>query len=223
MDLDTVYGRNKTIADILRVGEGGKLKVDTYLGTVFGRLPFTFSNLPPSQNSTGLSSDTSLLAQPRDQIQTAGDKRVADNVSLFLFHTLFLREHNRIATEMSQSHPSMTDEMIYQKARSINIAQFQNIVLYEYLASLLGDHFDDLVGQYQGYSEEVDPSTSLIFAAVVYRFGHSALTSYAPLDTCGDISTLVIPPFLPPGSDVPSIGKFNNTIKHNTTNLCLVH
>jgi peroxidase len=138
LDLDTVYGRNKTIADILRVGEGGKLKVDTYLGTVFGRLPFTFSNLPPSQNSTGLSSDTSLLAQPRDQIQTAGDKRVADNVSLFLFHTLFLREHNRIAIEMSQSHPSMIEEMRYQKARSINIAQYQNIVLYEYLVSLLG-------------------------------------------------------------------------------------
>ena len=163
--------------------------------------------MPPSENSTGLRPDTLLLETPKDQIPTAGDRRIADNVSLFLFHTLFLREHNRIASEISQSHPAMTDELVYQKARSINIAQYQNIIMYEYLTSLLGSHFDDLVGQYPGYSEEVDPTTSLMFASVAYRFGHSGLANYAPLDTCGDISTLVLSPFLPPGSDIPNIGQ----------------
>lgn len=210
LDLDTVYGRNKNVANILREGEGGRLKVESYSGTAFGFVPFVFHNMPPSRNSTGLNTDTLNMRQPDDQMPTAGDRRIGDNVSLFLFHTLFLREHNRIAAAISQSHPEISDETVYKQARRINIAQYQNIIFSEYLQGLFGPQYDALLGPYQGYKEDVDPTTSTLFASVAYRFGHSGLASYAPLDICGDISTLVLPPFLPPGSDLPSIGKFMN-------------
>ena len=213
LDLDTVYGRDENIAGLLREGEGGRMKSETYSGTLFKFVPFNVEDLPPSQNTTGLLSNTLFLEQPSDQIPTAGDRRIANNVALFLFHTLFLREHNRIALEISQAHPEMEDEIVFQKARHLNIAQYQNIVMNDHLKNYLGVHFDELVGQYEGYNEEIDPSTSVLFATVAYRFAHSALASYAPRDESNNISTLTLPPFLPPNSDVPNLGKFRDTIQ----------
>jgi len=207
LDLDSVYGRDDTVVDILREGEGGRLKEETYSGTAFRFLPYSIEKLPPSRGTTGLPADTLHLRQPDDQIPSAGDNRVANNVSLFLFHTLFLREHNRIALQISESNPEMDDETLFQEARRLNIAQYQNIVLYEYLTSLLGPYFEEVVGQYDKYDKKIDPTTSILFATVAYRFGHSALSGYAPRDECGDISTLVLPPFLPPGSNLPSLGQ----------------
>ena len=124
LDLYAVYGRDETIANILREGEGGRLKADTYNGVAFGSVPYYFENLPPSIKMTGLPKFTLLWEQPDDQIPSAGDRRISDNVSVFLFHTLFLREHNRLAAEIAETDPGMSDESIFQNARSINIAQY---------------------------------------------------------------------------------------------------
>jgi peroxidase len=207
LDLNTVYGRNETIASILREGKDGKMKTENYSGTAFGYVPYYFENLPPSRNTTSLPSDTLLMDQPDDRIPTAGDNRISDNAALFTYHLIFLREHNRIAANISAKNPTWGDELIFQEARRLNIAQYQQIVMYEYLPVILGAHFDSFVGEYEGYNQAIDPTTTIIFATVAYRFGHSAIISYAPRDECGDISTLTIPPFLPPGSDLPSIGQ----------------
>ncbi len=63
----------------------------------------------------------------------AGDVRANENIELTAMQTLFVREHNYQATKIAAANPSLTDEQIYQKARSIVIAEIQAITYNEWL------------------------------------------------------------------------------------------
>jgi peroxidase len=49
--------------------------------------------------------------------QMAGDERALENPGLASLHTVFLREHNRIAAGLKKLDRSLTDEELYQRAR----------------------------------------------------------------------------------------------------------
>lgn len=53
-------------------------------------------------------------------------------------HTLWVREHNRIANGLSARFPGLTDEVYYQHARRLVIAELQHITYTEYLPVLIG-------------------------------------------------------------------------------------
>lgn len=59
-----------------------------------------------------------------------GDARVNVVPSLGWSHTLFLREHNRIATELGKINPHWNDETIFQQARRIIAATEQVIFIF---------------------------------------------------------------------------------------------
>lgn len=67
-----------------------------------------------------------------------GDSRVREQPMLTLQHTLWVREHNRVANELVQAFPGRTDEYYFQEARRIVIAEFQRIVYNEWLPVLIG-------------------------------------------------------------------------------------
>lgn len=67
----------------------------------------------------------------------AGDSRVTEQPQLTVMHTLWAREHNRIATKLSTLNPTWSDESIFQEARRIVIAEIQHITFNEFLANLL--------------------------------------------------------------------------------------
>ena len=67
-----------------------------------------------------------------DGVVTAGDVRAGDMPGLAALHTLWMREHNRIATEIkAQAKIPLTDEDIFQTARRILVAELQSIVFSE--------------------------------------------------------------------------------------------
>ena len=98
----------------------------------------------------------------------AGDRRAIENPGLASLHTLFLREHNRIAGEINHFEPSWDDEKIFQEARRIVVAELQNIVYNEYLPLVLGDQtVGHHVDSYYDYT--VDPTIDNVFATAAYR------------------------------------------------------
>lgn len=147
IDGSMVYGSDAETAASLRSFEGGRLSTSE-------------NDLLPIDETTGFFE--------------AGDVRANEQHGLTAMHTLFVREHNRIADEIAAGDSTLTDEEIYQEARAKVIGEIQAITFNEYLPALLGK---DAIEDYSGYNENVDPSISNLFATAAFRYGHSALSS----------------------------------------------
>lgn len=85
-------------------------------------------------------SDDGLLPMDESGMVIAGDVRASENVGLTAIQTLFVREHNRLADEISVADPEASDEEVYQRARLVVIGLVQSITYNEFLPALLGEH-----------------------------------------------------------------------------------
>ena len=157
IDASNVYGSDKARADYLRTFVGGKLKMSA--GNL---LPFNTGGLP---NAGG----------PRPDMFVAGDVRANEQAGLASMHTLFVREHNRLATLITEKCPFATDESIYQMVRKIVGAEMQIITYKEFLPALLGKWAPKL-GDYKGWDRSVDAGIMNEFSTAIYRFGHTMLS-----------------------------------------------
>ena len=156
LDGSVVYGSDQERADALRTFVGGRLKTSD--GDL---LPFNVEGL---DNAGG----------PSDTLFLAGDVRANENAALTAMHTLWVREHNRLADEIASQYPEFSDEQIYQQARAIVRAEIQAITFNEFLPALLGK---DAIAPYEGYNPDINPGISNLFSTAAYRFGHSMLSS----------------------------------------------
>jgi peroxidase len=138
IDASMVYGSDKATADSLRTFVGGKLRTGA-------------GNLPPT-DATGS--------------YMAGDVRANENIELTSMQTLFIREHNRIASLLARQNPIWTDEQIYQQARAMVGAEIQVITYKEFLPALLGQW---AIAPYRGYKANVDPSIANEFSTAAFR------------------------------------------------------
>ncbi len=159
MDGSQVYGSSEERARALRSFSGGELLISA-------------GNLLPL-NTLGLENDNPT-GRPAELLFVAGDVRANENVVLSSMHTLFVREHNRLAQELRSAHPTWSDEQLYQSSRRINIAQMQSITYNEYLPTLLGP---ENIPSYGGYEPTVNPGISRTFSTAAFRLGHTQLSS----------------------------------------------
>jgi hypothetical protein len=102
----------------------------------------------------------------------AGDVRGNENILLLSMHTLFMREHNRIAEELARENPTWTDEQLYQKARKIVGGIIQAIVYEEWLPTM-----GVILPPYTGYDVSVNPGIMNVFSTAAYRYGHTVINS----------------------------------------------
>ncbi|MEH0155787.1 peroxidase family protein [Limibacter armeniacum] len=151
IDASQVYGSSEETANSLRTMSEGLMKT---------------------------SNDGKLLPYYGGMFQ-AGDIRANENIALTSLHTLFLREHNRLAKYIAAHYAdelpdgaSEKDERIYQMARAIVGAEMQIITFKEFLPKILGYSSPS---PYQYYSYRVDPSISNVFSTAAFRFGHSMI------------------------------------------------
>ena len=171
--------------------EGVRQQVNTitsYLdgSVVYGSDEETAASLREFEGGRMLTSEGDLLPIGEDGFFMAGDVRANENVALTSMHTLWVREHNRLADEISAADPTLSDEAIYQEARALVTAQIQAITYNQWLPALLGV---DAIDEYSGYDPEVNASIANVFSTAAYRFGHSMLsTELLRLDNDGTIA-----------------------------------
>ena len=159
IDGSQVYGSNSRVGNAVRAFQGGLLKTGA---------PFPSMETLPVDNED-------LVACP-NQVKCflAGDVRANEQISLTIMHTIWLREHNRIARKLSRINPFWNDERIFQEARRIVGAEIQKITYEDYLPKVLGPVvFNEVIGRFRAYDPRVDPGIANTFATAAYRYGHS--------------------------------------------------
>ncbi|XP_070788071.1 myeloperoxidase-like, partial [Pituophis catenifer annectens] len=107
----------------------------------------------------------------------AGDNRVNEMPGLIALQTLFMREHNRLATELKRLNPQMRGEELYQETRKIVGALMQKITYTEYIPAVLGETV--ALPRYRGYNDSVDPRIASSFTNA-FRFGHTLVRPTVP-------------------------------------------
>jgi len=166
IDASQVYGENLNTSLNLRLKTGGLMRSSN---GVTAR-PY----LPKSDDATCSATDPTMMCF------IAGESRTSENLGLAGIQLLFMREHNRIATELAKINVNWNDDQLYFETRRIVVAMYQHIVYNEWLASVLGKTVQQQsgllplkVGPFIGYDPRVNPSVFNEFTTVAMRFGHS--------------------------------------------------
>lgn len=173
IDGNTIYGSTKHIADQLRTFSGGLLKVQDVFRSR-GLKPL----LPKQTDLPSLD----CFDRPNNlYCFLGGDERVNEQPTLTVMHTIYVRDHNRLARQLAALNPHWDDDRIYHETRHIEAATIQHVLISEYLPLLIGH---DMMLQHNltesppntywtGYNPQVTPSISQGFSTAAFRQGHT--------------------------------------------------
>lgn len=174
LDLSTIYGPTFEIHKTLRAFNDGLMKVESRLNNTWA--PHSF----PDQNAC-------FVRSPKETCYHAGDLRINQSPLMAIVHTVFLREHNRIAKELKKLNPKWSDEILFQESRRINIAQYQNIAYYGWFAGVVGPANVPKLGLFYKTSEDgyandydakLDPTIINEFISAMFRLPHSLIAGH---------------------------------------------
>ncbi|XP_064603358.1 peroxidasin-like [Liolophura sinensis] len=166
IDASNVYGSSIEEQWQLRSGFQGQLKTSD-------------NQLLPRNAETGC-----LVKSRREYCFKAGDDRVNEQMALASLHTIWMREHNRLASQLALLNPGWNDERLFQEARKIVAAMMQHITYSEWLPLILNKRQMNslqLTPKKKGFSDSYDPgidaSIRNAFATAAFRFGHTLVRS----------------------------------------------
>lgn len=168
IDASQVYGFEQSVADDLRdfTVDNGTLRVGPALPGQKSLLPFTGINGMDCRRNIEESSLSCFVA---------GDIRANEQIGLAAMHTLWMREHNRLAIKLKALNPFWNGDKVYQEARKIVGAQFQFITYDQWLPLIVGSKGMEILGEYKGYNRNINPAVSNVFSTAALRFGHSMI------------------------------------------------
>jgi len=179
LDGSNLYGSSAGEQHRLRLLSKGKLRyTDLHI-----RKPL----LPPLGHERA--EEACRIRTPNLHCFKAGDSRVNEQPGLATLHTLWLREHNRVALQLAKLNPQWSDDRIFLESRRFIGAVMQHITYNEWLPIILGPRVLDIFelnllprGHYQGYNASVNPTIANVFGAAAFRFGHSLVKN--SIDRC---------------------------------------
>lgn len=175
IDGSTIYGSSEEEMKSLRSFYGGELKSQKVATMKKSRMRELLQPLNNIQD---------CRSADRRKCFKSGDIRVNENVGLTLMHTMWMREHNRIARKLSDLNPHWSDDTLFEEARRIVGGEIQHITFNELLPSILGEEVMDKYGlrlqisdHYRAYDTNVNPTMDNAAATSVYPFLYSMMPS----------------------------------------------
>ncbi len=141
LDLSQVYGSSKAVSDSLRTFQKGQLSTSAGL----------ISNRPylPKSSTAQCSND----ANPQLKCFEAGESRADENLGLTGIHTLFLREHNRIALQLASLNPSWTDNTLFFETRRIMQGVYHHIIFSQWIKGTISCGNDPVLNDPAGFNK----------------------------------------------------------------------
>jgi len=171
IDLSHVYGDSRSKSKTFRAFHDGLLR--TSRG--FGR-----HELPPRRENSQCPG-----GRRGDPCFATGDARTEHNSVSVSFHSIWIREHNRIARALKRINHKWRDETLYQEARRIVIAEFQHIIFSDFLRIFVGENMYADFGLSPletGYSSAYDktqyPQISNEFVTAALRSCHTRVPPF---------------------------------------------
>lgn len=160
LDLSQVYGNGAERAQALRLHRDGLLRHSADGEDLLQLNTLALRNAPV----------------PTADFFLSGDHRVNEHPVLTALHTVFSREHNRLADWLRTNFTSWQDEKLFQVARALNILQANHIIVGEFYPAFTGER----APRYDGFKRRVNPAVSVIFSTAAFRVGHSMVNERVP-------------------------------------------
>lgn len=139
IDMCTLYGRNQTQTDALRLmsqeqGQKGRLRSQMIGDEEYS--PYLYREGAIDPDFAVLDSplgDSTIDDARRARLFAVGGDRVNSVPQVAMLNTLFLREHNRLAAEIETAHPDWDDARVFETARNTIIVLFIKMVVEDYI------------------------------------------------------------------------------------------
>jgi len=169
-DASNVYGSSATVTSVLRA-DGG---TSAYLLTGDNGYAPTLGQLRQEYPDLDVTNPGLIVGPQSNEAYVGGDVRINENIALTSMHTVWIKEHNNQVDRLRAEHPDWSENELFDGAKIIVEAEYQNVVFNEYLPLLVGA---ENISAYGGYDSTIDPSIAHEFATAAYRLGHSQLGS----------------------------------------------
>ncbi|MFA5952049.1 MAG: peroxidase family protein [Hyphomicrobium sp.] len=189
LDLSFVYGNSEERLELARADlDGGGQSAKLLLGAD-GLLP-TIAEVAADSGKTSLQvlqiftepgfgglPDPATNPDPAtyENRYYAGDNRVNQQPPLIALQTVWAREHNYQVDQLTPyaTEHAWTQDQLFDAARVIAEAEWQNITFNEYVPKLIGTHADALYETYKSTHSAVDNAGIINeWTTVAFRFGH---------------------------------------------------
>jgi peroxidase len=141
------------------------------LSQLYGSTTAVAASLMNTDGTLKSSDNGQALPIVNDSFVT-GDPRVMENPELTALTTLFMREHNFWVGALRSTHPNWTGQQLYNMAKAITTAEYQNIVYQEFVPLVVGS----AVGPFKGYDSTVNAQVTQEFSTAAFRMGHSEVS-----------------------------------------------
>lgn len=157
------------------------------------------------------STDVGARDLPRSTTGRAiiGDPRNDENRIVAGIHSMFIRFHNQTVDRVLREQPTLSSEQVFTAARKIVVAQYQQLVLFDYLPRIADQRVIDSVMSDRG--GRITTNLSLYsscmqmpveFAVAAYRFGHSQVRGLYRINAQVDRLPVFSGSFGTPGVDL---------------------